>query len=32
VSLAWTGALLISGAVLAITIIARVLSQEQKRE
>jgi phosphate transport system permease protein len=31
VSLAWTGALLISGAVLAITIIARVLSQEQKR-
>jgi phosphate transport system permease protein len=31
VSLAWTGALLISAAVLAITIIARVLSQEQKR-
>jgi phosphate transport system permease protein len=31
VSLAWTGALLISAAVLAVTIVARLLSQEQKR-
>jgi phosphate transport system permease protein len=31
VALAWTGALLISVAVLAVTIIARWLSQEQKR-
>jgi phosphate transport system permease protein len=31
IALAWTGALLVSAAVLAVTIIARVVSSEQKR-
>ncbi|HEY2706519.1 MAG TPA: phosphate ABC transporter permease PstA [Caulobacteraceae bacterium] len=31
VQLAWTGALLVSAAVLVVTIVARLLSQEQKR-
>jgi phosphate transport system permease protein len=31
IALAWTGALVISAAVLAVTIIARLVSQEQKR-
>jgi phosphate transport system permease protein len=29
--LAWAGALLVAGAVLAVTIVARILAQEQKR-
>ena len=29
-SLAWTGALLIAGAVLAVTVVARILAQEQR--
>jgi phosphate transport system permease protein len=29
--LAWAGALLIAGAVLAVTVVARIVAQEQKR-